>query len=234
MLLITHDLRLAAHVCDDVAVMYAGDQVEYGPARDVLRRPRHPYTWALEYATPDVTGRSAAADAQRQMPGFSALGYRRLPLRARAARNAAGLHAAAARPGRTAPPGHWVRASRRANSRRTMRRRATASSGAPGKRRAATAAPPLVELQDATLRYTARRGLLGQRKVHNVAVKRLSLKVQPGEFVGIVGESGSGKSSVARLIVGAEALTSGRLLIEGQDRTLAARRAAAERASTCR
>jgi oligopeptide/dipeptide ABC transporter ATP-binding protein len=54
--------------------------------------------------------------------------------------------------------------------------------------------------------------------VHNVAVNRLSLKVQPGEFIGIVGESGSGKSSVARLIVGAESLTSGRLLVEGQER----------------
>src|SRR5579864_2046762 len=56
MLLITHDLRLAAHVCDDIAVLYAGEQVEYGPAREVLRRSRHPYTWALDQATPDVHG----------------------------------------------------------------------------------------------------------------------------------------------------------------------------------
>ncbi|MBV9559105.1 MAG: ABC transporter ATP-binding protein, partial [Bradyrhizobium sp.] len=54
MLLITHDLRLAAHVCDDIAVLYAGEQVEHGPAREVLRRSRHPYTWALDQATPDV------------------------------------------------------------------------------------------------------------------------------------------------------------------------------------
>ena len=42
--------------------------------------------------------------------------------------------------------------------------------------------------------------------------------MQPGEFVGIVGESGSGKSSVARLIVGAEQPTGGRILIEGHER----------------
>jgi peptide/nickel transport system ATP-binding protein len=79
-------------------------------------------------------------------------------------------------------------------------------------------AAPLLEMQAATLRYTARRGLLGQRKVHTVAVNDMSLRVRPGEFVGIVGESGSGKSSVARLIVGAERLTSGSLRIEGHDR----------------
>ena len=83
--------------------------------------------------------------------------------------------------------------------------------------RAATRA--LVELQDVTLRHTARRGLFGLRKAHVVAVDRVSLAVQPGEFVGIVGESGSGKSSVARLIVGAERPTAGRILIDGHDRS---------------
>ncbi|MDB5836974.1 MAG: multidrug transporter ATP-binding protein, partial [Caballeronia sp.] len=68
-LLITHDLRLAAHVCDDVAVMYAGDLVEYGPARDVLDEPRHPYTRALKYATPDLTGpRRRLPVLAQQMP----------------------------------------------------------------------------------------------------------------------------------------------------------------------
>jgi peptide/nickel transport system ATP-binding protein len=84
-----------------------------------------------------------------------------------------------------------------------------------------TSGTPLIELRDAALCYTARRGLFGQRKVRNFAVEGLSLSVQPGEFVGIVGESGSGKSSVAKLIVGAEALTGGMLLIEGRDRALA-------------
>jgi peptide/nickel transport system ATP-binding protein len=40
-------------VCDDIAVLYAGEQVEYGPAKDVLRQPLHPYTRALHGATPD-------------------------------------------------------------------------------------------------------------------------------------------------------------------------------------
>lgn len=50
--LITHDLGIAAHMADDVAVMYAGYIVERGPARVVLTRPLHPYTYGLLRAVP--------------------------------------------------------------------------------------------------------------------------------------------------------------------------------------
>ena len=46
-LFITHDLTVAADICDRIAVMYAGEFVEVGPARDVLERPRHPYAQEL-------------------------------------------------------------------------------------------------------------------------------------------------------------------------------------------
>jgi ABC-type glutathione transport system ATPase component len=52
MLFITHDLRVAAQVCDQVAVMQEGRVVEYGPAQDVFLRPRHDYTRALFAAAP--------------------------------------------------------------------------------------------------------------------------------------------------------------------------------------
>jgi peptide/nickel transport system ATP-binding protein len=52
MLFITHDLRVAAQVCDEVAVMQHGRVVEYGPAHEVFRTPRHPYTQALLAAAP--------------------------------------------------------------------------------------------------------------------------------------------------------------------------------------
>src|SRR5262249_52896049 len=42
-LFITHDLRLAAQVCDDILVLYAGRAVEYGPARRVFAAAGHPY-----------------------------------------------------------------------------------------------------------------------------------------------------------------------------------------------
>lgn len=54
MLLITHNLGIVADIADDVAVMYAGQIVENGPAREVLTRPLHPYTRALIDSVPKL------------------------------------------------------------------------------------------------------------------------------------------------------------------------------------
>jgi peptide/nickel transport system ATP-binding protein len=47
MLFITHDLTVAGDICDRIAVMYAGEFVEVGPASEVLEHPRHPYAQEL-------------------------------------------------------------------------------------------------------------------------------------------------------------------------------------------
>ena len=78
LLFITHDLRLAAHVCDEIAVLYAGEIVERGPARTVSRAPLHPYTRALQAANPPLGGTpTRLITLPDQMPGLEALG--RLP-----------------------------------------------------------------------------------------------------------------------------------------------------------
>jgi peptide/nickel transport system ATP-binding protein len=46
-ILITHDLGVVAEVCDDVAVMYAGEIVEQAPATRLFSAPQHPYTVGL-------------------------------------------------------------------------------------------------------------------------------------------------------------------------------------------
>lgn len=51
-LLISHDMGVVATMADEIAVMYAGKVVESGLARDVLRRPMHPYTEALLQSIP--------------------------------------------------------------------------------------------------------------------------------------------------------------------------------------
>ena len=51
-LYITHDLALARHMCDRVAVMYLGQIVELGPTNKIIDNPLHPYTQALINAVP--------------------------------------------------------------------------------------------------------------------------------------------------------------------------------------
>lgn len=52
MVFVTHDLGVAAYLCERVAVMYLGRIVEMGPTREVLQAPLHPYTRALMQAFP--------------------------------------------------------------------------------------------------------------------------------------------------------------------------------------
>ena len=51
-LFITHDLRVAAQICDRVLVMRQGEVVEQGPAYSIFLRPKHEYTQALFEAAP--------------------------------------------------------------------------------------------------------------------------------------------------------------------------------------
>ena len=55
-LLITHNLGIVGDMADRVAVMYAGQIVELSPARELLRRPLHPYTRALMNSVPKLRG----------------------------------------------------------------------------------------------------------------------------------------------------------------------------------
>ena len=70
---ITHDLRLAAQICDDIVVLYAGRPAEYGPARSLFSAPAHPYTRCLQLANPSMSGaRRALQSLPERMPGLRA------------------------------------------------------------------------------------------------------------------------------------------------------------------
>ena len=51
---ITHDLGVVANVADRVAVMYAGQIIEFGNAEEIFYTPKHPYTWALLSSLPQL------------------------------------------------------------------------------------------------------------------------------------------------------------------------------------
>jgi len=65
LIVITHDLAVVASLCQDVAVMYGGHIVEYGPRDLVLRAPRHRYTAALLGAMPTIDVRRSPGRPRR-------------------------------------------------------------------------------------------------------------------------------------------------------------------------
>jgi peptide/nickel transport system permease protein len=68
-LIVSHDLGVVADLCDDVAVMYAGQVVEAGTVAEVLGRPTHPYTAALLGANPHVAEGLPVPDRLPSIPG---------------------------------------------------------------------------------------------------------------------------------------------------------------------
>jgi len=70
LILITHDLALVAESADRIIVMYAGQIVEEGTAKDIFREPKHPYTQALLRSLPEFAeGKSRLEPLQGVVPG---------------------------------------------------------------------------------------------------------------------------------------------------------------------
>ena len=204
-LFITHDLRLAADVCDDIAVLYAGAVVERGPARQVLSAPLHPYTKCLLLAAPNISGpRQPLYTMAEQMPGLRALvdvqGCRfapRCPLARESCRTQAPSLLGTAHA--VACPYHTETATISPNP--------------------DTPPPDIAEgallVAVRGLGKTYRHGMF--QRAPNAAVRDVSFDLREGEFLGVVGESGSGKSTLARLLMGLETPTTGRIELAGVD-----------------
>jgi len=228
MVLITHDLRLAAHVCDNILVMYAGDVVERGEAANLLADPRHPYTRSLKRANPTLSGkRMLLPTLPDQMPGLIEFA------------NLAGCRFSSRCP---------VNADDCRGGDPTMLKidngnevlcvpacasgaRDTIQVEAPPAPTASGTEAPLIELKNVSRRFVSRgKWFAGGSSVD--AVRNVSLSIHQGEFVGIVGESGSGKTTVARMITGLDQPTEGQILVRGTDSTVQSAEARHERLET--
>lgn len=212
-ILITHDLRMAAHVCDEVAVLYAGDVVERGPARRVLESPQHPYSWSLKSATPSLDGTQVVLPSLAElMPGLKDMAELK-----------------GCRFARRCPTSNSECESQVPRLDQVGERHFVACAGL-CRTSAVTFQPqvhtlppspslhgrPLLELKDVSRSYVDK---VGARRTVHYALKPLDLTVAPGELVGIVGESGSGKSTLARLMVGLLEPSQGVISINGVHRS---------------
>lgn len=68
-IIVTHNMGVVSYMADKVAVMYAGNMVEYGSKKDVLNHPKHPYTKALIASIPQIGG-AIPKGIQGQPPAF--------------------------------------------------------------------------------------------------------------------------------------------------------------------
>ena len=243
-IIITHDLGVVAEMAHDIAVMYAGEIVEYGVKERIFAAPEHPYTWGLLKSIPrldaardeplvPISGRPPSLIAPPSGCHF----HPRCPyVRERHTKVHPPLdadrrerHASRALPARAADAQGAVEAP---GGRRGALEGASGGRGRPGRGRggrmsvAASAAvedrrvkgEPLVEVRDLVKHFPLTRGVIFQRQYGAVrAVDGVSFDVLRGETLGLVGESGCGKSTTARLIIRLLDPTSGSIRFDGED-----------------
>jgi peptide/nickel transport system ATP-binding protein len=207
LILISHDLRVAFAMCERVHVFYAGALVEVGSPAALDAEPLHPYTRGLllselppDRRVPSLVSIPGSVPAPDDVAGSCPFAPR-----CQWARDVcvAGT-----------PPLLEVEAGRFSACVRLPEIRSELS--AIGERELAEAAPTVVAERAPPVivveRVTKRFGR-GDRLV--TSVDGVSLEVGENESVGLVGESGSGKTTLARVLVGLELLTEGRLIIGG-------------------
>ncbi|MFI2478644.1 dipeptide ABC transporter ATP-binding protein [Nocardia xishanensis] len=157
-LLITHDLGLAAERAEHLVVMYRGRVVESGPALRILRDPQHAYTKKLVDSAPSLASQRLSAVRKR------------IEIREQAEQVA----------------------------------------------EAESVAPDVVVAERLTKVFPIRGGAPWKSSELR-AVEDVSFRLRRGTTTAIVGESGSGKSTVAQMVLGLLAPTSGAVTFDGRD-----------------
>lgn len=217
MVYVSHDLGAIARVCDRVVVLYAGEMVLAGSARQVLLTPAHPYARGLLNSIPRLSQTSLpeALPGRQPLPGDVSDGCSFVERCA--------LAQPSCRSGRPAlqslPDGSVTRClfhDRSGEMALTRPVRTTAlQAGADS-----TAALSLNQVAISYAQATVMQQLLGRRPDVPHTVADITFSVGAGQTMGLVGESGSGKSSILKALAGLNPPVAGRMSM-GADQSLA-------------
>jgi peptide/nickel transport system ATP-binding protein len=191
-LFISHNLAVIAKMCDRVGVLYAGELVEQGPAREVFDHPRHPYTVGLLRCIPR-RGQRKDTDRLDTIPGFQPNPGQSMTGCVFAPRCALAQDKC-----RTVEPPFF-----RVSDLRTSR--CYFHEQAPDLPRATPASIPSAGADRLGGSLVVVEGLsktFGGPRAGVRALAGVDLSIQRGETLGLVGESGSGKTTLARVLLG--------------------------------
>lgn len=242
-LLITHDLGIAAEMADRIVVMYAGKIAEQATVHELFERPLHPYTQGLlqSVVTLDSDRSSRLYTIAGSIPSLHDMpsGCRfhprcphasewcrteEPPLSPLNGRKVACWHAEELlrQAERAAVPDAGARSTEAAAaaivpanaSAKVSTSTAADAGGDVG--REATARETLIDIVSVTKYYPLGKSLLRRGKTFIRAVDGVSLAIGKGETFGLVGESGCGKSTLGRVVLQLEKATSGQVLFQGK------------------
>ncbi|MED1794708.1 dipeptide ABC transporter ATP-binding protein [Brevibacillus nitrificans] len=223
-LLITHDLGVAAEMADRIIVMYTGRVVEQATVHQLFERPYHPYTQGLLQSIPsiDVERGSRLHSIKGTIPSLTNLpsGCRFQPRCPHAT-----LHCESHEPmmaeldGRQVACWHAKEIAERDKD--ALHFQTKPERGETQRAEAATQENSdrnvLIDVRDLKKYFPIKKGILNRVTGQIKAVDGVTFQIFQGETFGLVGESGCGKTTLGRTLLRLQQATSGRVLFEDRD-----------------
>ncbi len=206
-LFITHDLGVIAEIADDVAVMFDGKIVEYGPILDIYTAGKHPYTRGLLACRPRLDSNLKRLPTvndfmeTRERDGVVEVVEKKLDDARLEALRTTGRGRLLHPRDELAAMGHPWEQGHHSHDTTTVDDQTQ----------------PLLQIDDLKVYFPVRKGVLARVVDHVKAVDGVSFRVYPGQTLGLVGESGCGKTTIGRAILRLVEPTAGRVTFDGQD-----------------
>lgn len=214
-LFITHDLGVARHIADHILVMYNGALVEKAPVDLFFKKPLHPYSRLLLQTLPSYQARTHALSAiagsvenQQDSTCQQCRFAQRCPMAFEPCYH-------------TSPswseenPDHQVRCHLYLEDRKSYQL-PNPSQMIISQESRLIEAHDILSVQDLTVHFPIKKGLLRRTCAHVKAVDGVSINLQVGKTLAVVGESGCGKTTLARALMGLIEEANGQVLYDGE------------------